>query len=76
MATPKRTKELKALYGDLEQVIVPLVNQGGQRHAADVLGTSISYISTWLKDNGYYVRNVWVKVGSEEEAAYLESEGL
>lgn len=76
MAKPHRLRELQALYGDLEDVIPAWVNEGGQKAAADALGTSTSTIARWLKDNGYYAKIVWVKAGSEVEAAYmLESEG-
>jgi len=37
----------------MTEVIPPLVNIGGQKHAAEVLGVSQATISKWLENNGY-----------------------
>lgn len=50
-------KELEAAHGNLHEVIPPLVNKGGQKLAADILGTTQSTVSKWLKDNGYVLVN-------------------
>ena len=60
MAKPNRIKELEAEHGDLHQIIPKLVNQGGQKLAAQQLGTSQTTISAWLKTNGYSVKTFWV----------------
>lgn len=53
MAKRNKLLELEREKGDLDTVIPPLVNFGGQKHAAEVLGTTQATISLWLKKNGY-----------------------
>lgn len=59
-------RDLEEQYGDLNKVIPPLVNQGGQQFAAHQLSTSQFTISKWLKDNGYVQKIEWVKRGEKE----------
>ena len=61
MAKPNRLKEIETSIGPLEEVIPRLVNEGGQKHAADRLNISITTISLWLKANGYVKRERWEK---------------
>lgn len=68
MAKPYRIKELEGEYGDLHQIIPKLVNQGGQKLAAQQLGISQNTVSNWLKDNGYEVQTVWT-LTAEAKAA-------
>lgn len=69
MATPNVLKDLEKEYGDLNNVIPKLVNQGGQKFAAFQLGTSSNFISRWLKDNGYTQKIEWVKQTGMERAS-------
>lgn len=61
-------KQLEQQYGDLNQIIPKLVNQGGQKFAAFQLGTTQINISRWLKDNGYKQEIKWVKQTDLEHA--------
>lgn len=61
MARRFRIKELERQYGDLHQVIPPLVNQFSQAEAAMRLGVSSATISKWLKDNNYVLKLEYVK---------------
>jgi hypothetical protein len=66
MAKSHRLKEVEKERGQpLEQIIPPLVNIGGQRHAADQLGLSQATISNWLRDNGYRPIIQYVKIEKE-----------
>jgi hypothetical protein len=40
-------------YGNLHEIIPPLVNKCGQHQAAQQLGVSAFTINRWLKANGY-----------------------
>jgi len=60
-------RDLEEQYGDLNKVIPPLVNLGGQAFAAFKLNTTQNTISRWLKDNGYTKREKWVKEGESFE---------
>ncbi len=53
MAPPSKSRVLEEKYGDLHKVIPKLVNELGQKGAADALGTSQSFISMWLSANHY-----------------------
>lgn len=53
MAKRGRLKELEAVHGDLEVLIVPLVNKLGQGEAARQLNISQATISTFLKSKKY-----------------------
>lgn len=53
MATRNKLKDV------LPQEVARLSNQGGQKHAADVLGVSQASISTTLKNAGYIRVSVW-----------------
>lgn len=61
MAKPNRLKELESKRGNLEEVILPLVNKLGQKRAAEELGLAASTVCTWLKDNGYVQKVSYVK---------------
>lgn len=59
-----RLKKLRRERGNLEDVIVPLVNKGGQHFAARELGVSAATINKWLKENDYVRRQQYVKRGA------------
>lgn len=63
MAKPHRLKEIEQEHNrPLEQLIPETVNAlGSQIAAAHALGISQATLSTWLRDNGYSPRTVWVK---------------
>jgi hypothetical protein len=61
MAKPYRLRDLESQYGDLNKIIPPLVNLGGQKYAATQLTCSVATISTWLKDNGYVGKTTYVR---------------
>lgn len=61
MARRNVLKDLENQFGNLEEVIPPLVNEGGQIHAAQKLRTTQSTISLWLKHNGYSKQEKWIK---------------
>lgn len=54
-------KDLEKEYGNLEEIIPKLVNEGGQTYAAFQLGTTATTISKWLKAHGYIQKVEWVK---------------
>lgn len=68
MARPYALRDLEKEYGDLKQIIPPLVNEGGQKYAAFQLNTAQSTISKWLKNNGYRQEIKWVKQTDLERA--------
>lgn len=53
MARKDKLKELEAVHGDLEALIVPIVNEAGQGEAARRLNTTQATISTFLKNHQY-----------------------
>lgn len=65
MAKPNRLKELSAEHGDLEALIVPIVNEAGQGEAARRLKISTATISTFLKKQGYVQVVRYVKKESQ-----------
>lgn len=68
MATRNKLLKLEEEKGDLNTVIPPLVNAGGQKLAAQELGTTQATISLWLKKNGYKPVTVYQKEpGSEAQ---------
>lgn len=62
-------KDLEKEYGDLEEIIPRLVNEGGQTYAAFQLGTTATTISKWLKAHGYIQKVTYVKQGELEAAS-------
>ena len=54
-------KDLEKEYGNLEEIIPKLVNEGGQTYAAFQLGTTATTISKWLKAHGYIQKTEWIK---------------
>lgn len=62
-------RDLESQYGNLEEIIPKLVNQGGQEFAAFQLNTTQNTISNWLKHNGYIKKTEWVKEGELEAAS-------
>lgn len=66
MARPYVLQELESQYGNLEEIIPKLVNQGGQKFAAFQLNTSQSTISKFLKEHGYIQKTEWIKEGELE----------
>jgi hypothetical protein len=52
---------LEDQHGDLHEVIPALVEQHGQHKAAYLLGVHQSWISTWLRKNGYIQEVRWIK---------------
>ena len=55
MATRNKLKDVSI------GIIVELVNRGGQKHAANVLGVAQASISRKLADEKYAPKVVWVK---------------
>lgn len=53
MAKRFRLREIEQVRGNLHEVILPLVNAGGQAQAARELGVTQATISAWLSANGY-----------------------
>jgi len=53
MAKRYQLREIERMGGDLHKIIPLLVNQGGQKGAADTLCVTQATISRWLKMNGY-----------------------
>lgn len=72
MARKDRLKEVQAERGDLREHIPSLVNQGGQKAAADALEVSQSTISNWLKDNRYRKVEVWI--AADEQVQIIREE--
>lgn len=69
----RRLKDVEKELGNLELVIPPLVNKGGQKFAAEKLEFSQPTISGWLKDNGYISRTIWQKDATPQEKADIEA---
>lgn len=68
MARSSIEPELERLYGDLDHVIPRLASEQGQDGAARTLSTEKvivrqSWVSRWLRDNGYVQRVNYVKKG-------------
>lgn len=59
-------RDLETQYGNLEEIIPKLVNQGGQAFAAFQLNTTQNTISLWLKEHGYTKKTEWIKQGELE----------
>lgn len=57
----RKLQALKKERGDLEKVIPELVNAHGQHETARILGVSAATVNKWLKDNGYTLKQVYVK---------------
>jgi hypothetical protein len=62
-------RDLESQYGNLEEIIPKLVNQGGQTFAAFQLNTTATTISKWLKEHDYVQKVEWVKRGELETAS-------
>jgi len=54
-------RDLESQYGNLEEIIPKLVNEGGQQFAAFQLSTTQNTISNWLKEHGYTKKTEWIK---------------
>jgi predicted DNA-binding protein (UPF0251 family) len=61
MTAKKRLAEIKKERGDLEHVIPLMVNELGQKDAAEKLGVSQATISRWLKAHNFEKRTFWEK---------------
>lgn len=62
MARRNRLKEIESAFGKpLDGLIIPLVNNGGQKHAAQALNVSQASISFWLNRNNYTQKITYVK---------------
>jgi len=72
MAKKDRLKELEVQKGNLERLIPPLVNRGGQKLAAEKLGVSQATISKWLKDHRYVASTIWQKQTTPSDMADIE----
>ena len=68
MAPPNKLQELEAKYGDLNKVIPNLVNEFGQKEAAEKLEVSQSFISMWLNANHYRLFSEYRKVDAQPQA--------
>lgn len=62
-------RDLESQYGNLEEVIPKLVNEGGQAYAAFQLNTTQNTISLWLKEHGYIRKIEWVKAPELQAAS-------
>lgn len=71
MAKPYRLQAVEQEHNTPLEVLIPqTVNRlGSQKSAADELGISQATISTWLKENGYVSRTVYVKTTESEQVA-------
>jgi predicted transcriptional regulator len=71
MPRPSSSEKLEVQYGvPVEQLIPDLLNKlGTQKAVADHLGISQATVSTWLKDNGYVPKTVYVKQEGNENHA-------
>ncbi len=69
MAKPHRLPEIEQEYNQpLDQLIPDTVNKlGSQKLAAEQLGISQATISTWLKENGYEAKVVYIKADEQPE---------
>lgn len=52
---------LETLHGDLHQVIPQMVTEKGQEEAAQILKVKQSWLSRWLRENGYRRIVQWVR---------------
>lgn len=74
MARRFKLRELEKEKGrPLDVIIVPLVNKGGQKLAAEKLGVSQSAISDWLKENDYTSITMWMKKTTPKERADIDA---
>jgi len=69
MATPYRIRAVEQAHNvPIAQLIPDLVNRlGSQKAAAERRGLSQATISTWLRENGYTPRVIYVK-GDDPDA--------
>lgn len=65
MAPPNKLRELEEKHGDLDKVIPKLVNELGQRRAAEKLEVSQAFISFWLNANHYQLFSEYRKIMPE-----------
>ncbi len=56
-----KLRDIEKQKGDLNRVIPELVNAHGQHETARILGVSAATVNKWLKDNGYTLKQVYVK---------------
>lgn len=70
MAKPNRLRELEQKQGIPPDIFIPelLEKLGSQKAVADHLGISQTTISTWLKDNGYIAKTVYIKQEGTDDA--------
>jgi predicted transcriptional regulator len=52
---------LQDQHGDLHTVIPEMVTVHGQEKAAHLLGVTQSWISRWLRENGYVEEKRWIR---------------
>lgn len=59
----QKLTEIEKERGALDKVIPTLLraNDGSQKRVARELGLSPATVSTWLKENGYVRKSIWVK---------------
>ena len=71
MAKPHRLREIEQERGQpLAELIPALLDRfGTQKAVADHLGVSQATISTWLSENNYVQKVIYVKEGETSEAA-------
>jgi hypothetical protein len=74
MARRFKLRDLEKQKGKaLDVIIVPLVNKGGQKLAAEKLGVSQSAISDWLRENNYTSITMWMKKTTPQEHADIDA---
>lgn len=59
MRPAKKIQELELRYGNLHDLIPKRVSEVGQKRTAEEIGVRQSFISDWLRANGYFFRIVW-----------------
>lgn len=68
MARHNKIAEIARSRGISEELLIlPLVNRGGQKHAAEVLEVSQATISKWLEENDYVNQPMWLKKVTPQE---------
>lgn len=66
MAKSRKLREVEQSRGNLKLLIPRLVNERGQKGAADELGVSATTISLWLKKHGYTPIIQYIRKGEQE----------
>lgn len=60
---------LEKQHGNLHDVIPALCTEIGQSATAQKLGVTQSWVSRWLRDNGYHAQIIYVQTTESERAS-------